>query len=218
MCAIGANLVLSLRTQQATARPSHPAQGASVVIPSGRSSRGAYVYDAKQRLVKLVPGTNHIIDGIPADADVIWYRNTGWQNGSKDELMAGRLKFRGGGQQFQTVLVNEDRQPFGAIADGVVCWSEDAVTNLATGAVRSGCGCTGPDPMQNVATDLSKGGVLVCTGGNASGERLPFSGDGNPHVMHRPATGVRDRPTIHSSLGRPVRQPMTADTQRSLST
>jgi hypothetical protein len=84
MCAIDANLVLSLRPQQATARPSHPAQGASVVVPSGRRSRGASVDDTKQRFIKLVPDTNRIINGIQADGEPVRYVNTCWKNGSND--------------------------------------------------------------------------------------------------------------------------------------
>ena len=140
MCAMEANFVLARRTEQAAAIASQPAQAAVAI-----AAAAAPAYDSVQRFVQLVPGGNGIIYGVQADGGLMWYRNTGWQNGTSAWANGGVGQEIGTGwQRFRTVLASEDGQLFAFMADGTLRWYKWVVTNPATGAGSWAGGGTGP--------------------------------------------------------------------------
>jgi N,N-dimethylformamidase len=138
-----AKSVQARRTQQATALASQPAQATVAIAPAVVAAAPAY--DTVQRFVQFIPGGNGIIYGIQTDGALVWYRNTGWQNGSSGWANSGAgRQLDTEWQQFRTVLASQDGQLFGFLADGTVRWYKYVVTNLSTGAGSWVGGGNGP--------------------------------------------------------------------------
>ncbi|HEX3784514.1 MAG TPA: N,N-dimethylformamidase beta subunit family domain-containing protein [Pseudonocardiaceae bacterium] len=91
-------------------------------------------YDVKQRFIQLLAGGDGVIYGRQADGTLVWYRHTGWTNGTPTWSVGNGLAIGSAFHTFRTVLATDDGQLFAVGADGSIRWYRYVVSDLNTGS------------------------------------------------------------------------------------
>lgn len=115
-------------------------QGAALLAGAGLLGGGSLTasaaeaaFDPRQRFLKLIPAGNGVIYALQADGTLLYYRHTGWADGTASWSPGAGFPIGNGFQQFQDVLADEDGTFFCRTGSGAIRRYRYAVSDPATG-------------------------------------------------------------------------------------